>query len=126
MRWYHECMRESPREPKNLDPVDEEALAVIGHRIERWDILRDVAVPFEERRQRVNNDIREEIEQLIKKEEAAVVDEEEENLAHEQQELILETKDLWELQNNTEQIEEFCRERIQFWSEVKRELLKRI
>src|SRR6185312_16434032 len=52
-RWYHMGMLEGPpRQPKGLDPLDEQTLAVIGSRNDLWEAMKDRSRPATDRREK--------------------------------------------------------------------------
>ncbi len=57
-------MREVPRQPKNLDPIDESTMASIGHRIESWQAMLEGEGTFDARQKKLANNIENELKAL--------------------------------------------------------------
>lgn len=57
-------MRESPRQPRNLDSKTESSLAFLGHRIESWEALKDAADPLSVRAEKAREEIDKEVSAL--------------------------------------------------------------
>jgi hypothetical protein len=64
--WYYLRMREGPRPPKKKEE-DIEAEAVLGHRIEQWDILSDTTLPIAERKEKLIDVIQREADTLAER-----------------------------------------------------------
>jgi len=109
-------MREAPRQPKQLDPIDEEVLATMAHRIERWDLLLDTDVLFEERRRQLIDDINQEIEVLAEQTE-------EEPDQEELDELASDIRMLEMLTDDTQKIDDFYRDRTAYYRTLRQEYL---
>jgi|GEM_PF-3979695 hypothetical protein len=50
-------MPESFKQPSNPNPHLETYLAILGRRVEQWDVLKDTALTFDERRRIIVDDI---------------------------------------------------------------------
>lgn len=88
------------------------ALAVLGRRLERWDILYDLSLPIEERKHRLMLDIQSELNSLD------AIDDEDQDMDVEMDELIAELEQLEELENDETAAEELRSERKAHYSDL--------
>ena len=119
-------MREAPRQAREIDPEDHEALAVMGHRIERWDTLLDPSTTLDERKKNLYDDLNAEIRMLREKEEQAGTEEHADSLGFERDELVDDIRMLTELQDDPEAIADFYRDRTEYYRQVREEFLREI
>lgn len=111
-------MERIPQQPRQLDPIDEQSLAVLGRRIERWDILKDTSLSFKERKAKLTADLREEVESLH------AIGEDGDHDENETAELILEMKDVHDVEESEEAFAHLYQDRIEYNREVRAEFLK--
>ena len=109
-----------PRQPRGLDSHDESALASIGHRIESWQRMKDSSIPFEERKEKMLRDLRTERETLrrdnsVKSDISMQVGMLEEDIDQ-----------VMNLVGNDEEIAERCDPIIEYYIEVRRQLLRNL
>jgi len=107
-------------QPSNLDPIDESALASVGHRIEIWQEMKNPTLPFEERKSRFMRDTESEMESLLHAQKEGSMPYLEAALLNED----LAFADA--LEDNAEVISKVCDERINYYSEVRKNFLRDI
>lgn len=109
-------MRETPRQPRNLDPVDTSSLAYLGHRIESWQALKDTSVPLQERAKKARDVILAEV-SALKESGFADGEAERELLSEDFAELLAVTDD-------EAAFAQLCDERIELYKELRGEFIR--
>ncbi|MEK7134091.1 MAG: hypothetical protein AAB804_03400 [Patescibacteria group bacterium] len=104
-------MRESPRQPSNLEPEDESQLAWYGHRMEQWEAMKNKIVPLEERRQKMIADTERELQALTEKDE--------DGINPEQDMLIMDLDHLDALEGDEETITDICDDKIAYYKKAR-------
>lgn len=111
------CMIERfPQQPKKLDPIDRETLAILGYRIEMWDEARVSDATIGERKAALEAKVQQQIDSL----EAS----DEEIAATELLELKDDLHDVHEFDGTAEEFAELCKERSDYYAAVRIEFLK--
>jgi len=113
-------MRESFQRPKQVTEEHEEALAVIGRRLERWDVLSDTTLSLEERRKKVLLDIESEIQALQDSEEEYEYAE----TRKEVDDLISDAEELREMESTEIDFDRLCAQRKAYYSDIRDVLLR--
>jgi hypothetical protein len=107
-------MRELPRQPKNLDPIDEASLAAIGHRIETWEIMKDTGLPFAARRINLMHAMEKEME---------VFEQKEGELPPEYEALMEDFEEVRTFDGSEDAFLQMCEEKMHYYSEVRKEFI---
>lgn len=120
-------MRErGPRQPSNVDLEDRETLAILGHQIERWDLLKDPSRTFEERKEALFNDLEAEIVAINARLDDVDDEQEEEILDFQAGQLFEEQEELGTLENTQEAFDAYADERAAYYIELRDEFLKKL
>jgi hypothetical protein len=110
-------MREGLRQPSNLNPHDESALAHIGHNIEAWEAMKDSSVPLSVRKEKMIHALEMQMEALERTEA---------ELPPEHEMLMRDFDDVRALQENEEAVSHLCTLKINYYSEVRESFLSQI
>jgi len=110
---------EVPRQPSSLDPIDESTLALIGHRIEGWESLKNKAISLEDR-----------LVEFIKKTELELDAiggfDVSDNLTPEQDTLHMDLKYLSEVEHTEESIQALAQEKVEYYKAARAGYIREI